>query len=143
MQLISIDCQSITPSILREVADIYETTGVEHHKSPIKYNIWQTPKDILDDHYEDIENDADTARDELNDVVIWLKGLSDFFDEAIEQLNTKYPNDNIEWYFNDIKEYHTIISKHANDARKAVIDINLAIDPNYPCVDLPKYTAIT
>lgn len=143
MQLVSIDCQSITPSILRQVADIYETTGLENHKAQIKYNINQTLKDIFDDHYEDIENDADTARDELNDVIIWLKGLSDFFDEAIDQLNTKYPNDNIEWYFNDIKEYHGLITKHATDARKAVIDINLAIDPNYPCVDLPEYTAIT
>lgn len=143
MQLISIDAPSITPSILREVANIIEVTWLEHHTAPIRYNLNQTPKDILDDHYDTIENDADTARDELNDVVIWLKWLYDFFDEAIDQLQKKYPEDNIEWYFNDMKEYHGLITTHANDARKAVININIAIDPNYPCVDLPKYTAIT
>lgn len=143
MQLVSIDAPQITPAILRQVADIFETTGVEHHKAPIKYNIWQTPKDILDDHYEDIENDADTARDELNDVVIWLTGLAKFFDEAIDQLQKKYPEDNIEWYFNDIKEYHGLITTHANDARQAVIDINLAIDPEYSYTELPEYTAIS
>lgn len=35
MQLVSIDTPQITPAILRQVADIFETTGVGHHKAPI------------------------------------------------------------------------------------------------------------
>lgn len=143
MQLISIDCQSITPPILREVADIYETTGVEHHKAPIKYNINQSPKDILDEHYEDIENDADDARSELDDVVIWLQGLPDLIKQAIKEIETANPTLNISAFFDDSLEYITLISKHAIDARNAVVTINTCIDPEYQYTKLPDYTTIT
>lgn len=142
MQVISIDTNTITPEVLREVANIYESTGLQKHKAPIKYSFGSI-KDILNDHYEDIEIEADDARSELDDVVIWLQGLPDLIKQAIKEIETTNPTINISAFFDDSLEYITLISKHANDARKSAVAVNTTIDPEYKYTELPDYTAIT
>jgi len=144
MQLISIDTSQVTPQILRDIANVYESTGLEQSKTPIKYTIW-SEKDITKELHEDIEESADSARSELDDVVIWLNGLTDLYDIAITELETKFSwtDINLELIFRDIKEYHALIVKHAVEARKEVVSINTTIDPAYWFTALPKYTVIS
>ncbi len=139
---IIIQSNLITPDMLRTIANNLEETWLMRGYSPAKYQIL-SDKETLSELYEDIEYIADTARDELDDVVIWLRGLNDLYDIAIKELDTKFPTENIKAYFDDIKEYHKLIVPHANEARDVVVAINKAIDPEYKFVDLPTYTVIT
>lgn len=137
-----IQSQYITPDMFREIAKNIEDTSLTHGKSPARYQIL-SDKETLWKLYEDIECNADTARDELDDVVIGLQWLDRLYDTTIKELEKKFPTENIRAYFEDIKEYHGLIVPHADKARDMVVSINTEIDPEYKYSDLPTYTVIT
>jgi hypothetical protein len=139
---IIIQSNRITPDMLRTIANNLEETWLTRGYSQAKYQIL-SDKETLSELCEYIQYDADTARDELDDVVIWLRGLNDLYDIAIKELEEKFPTENIKAYFEDIKEYHKLIVPHANEARDVVIAINTTIDPEYQYSNLPTYTVIT
>lgn len=141
--ILSIDSPHITPGILRAIANEIEKTWLDTWRYPYPYKILSKPKEILSELYPDIETQADTARDELDDVVIWLRGLGELHTMAIKELERKFPKENIKEFFKDIQEYHSLIVPHANEARGAVISINLSIDSEYRYIDLPNCSAIT
>lgn len=92
----------------------------------------------------DIEYESDNARDELDDVVIWLRWLDDLIDIVLHNLSEKFPNENIEWYFTEMLDYHKLIVKHADEARNSVVSICTAIDPAYEFTKVPThYTVIS
>ena len=139
---IIIQSNLITPDMLRTIANNLEETWLTRGYSPAKYQIL-SDKEALWELYEDIERNADTARDELDDVVIWLLWLNDLYDIAIKELDEKFPTENIRAYFDGIKEYHGLIVPHANEARDVVVAINTEIDHEYKYSDLPTYSVIT
>ena len=121
--------------------------GFTEGLNPIEWKLvnWKG-KDIIEllDPDCDIESDSDDARDELDDVVIWLRWLDDLMDIALHNLSEKFPKENIEWYFTDMLEYHKLIAKHADKARESVVSICTAIDPMYDFIEVPThYTVIS
>jgi len=129
--------------------DIAWQVGSGHHEwlMPLDWKIVNGKlADILDalDPDCDIKCESDSARDELDDVVIWLRWLNDLMDIALHNLSEKFPNENIEWYFTDMIEYHKLIVKHADEARESVVSICTAIDPAYEFTKVPThYTVIS
>lgn len=143
MQALTIDALYITPRILHEIACILDSQWLESWYSPNNWKISWDNRSILDAVFEeDIESDADTIRDELDDVIIWLQWLKTLIKKAQQDLDKAFPNVVIH-HLHESLEYLNLIIPHAEISRRKIIDINLAIDPKYPFVNLPEYTAIT